>query len=1019
MSVSALLGVYVLGGLTFIPLVLCIAFLHAYITLPVRDDKSDISVLDGDKSHEAALRNSTLSDSAFESLPDELKTRAHVPDVAAGYFAVCREYVPGGINGKPPERTTPAGAVVAAESPSVYQAMYRSIFDRNKTTSPSLESASGKSKKARNVFYVVLRLGILMLYDDSEQLEVRHVISLAHYKVDIYAGGDPVPEGELWIKRNCIRLTQRTQLDKNQSASDQKPFYLFSDNCSEKEDFYHAMLQSQDSRTEADMNPPRPLKFNTPDLVRLVQQLHASEENLHTRWINALIGRVFLALYKTDQVEQFMWNKITKKIARVPKPALISKISLQKVDMGTLPPFITNPKLRELTVDGDMTVEADVSYKGNFRVEISAIARIELGSRFKAREVTLVLATTLKKLEGHILLRIKPPPSNRLWITFESAPKMELSLEPIVSSRQITYGVILRAIESRLREVISETLVLPNWDDFPFKDTESNPFRGGIWTNDAKKEPTGSLEDLVEQEEEVHSDEHDSESEDSDTPASAPASLDGAKDSNTPTPPTLDSADTQTTGFSSAVDRPPAKPKAMRSSSFARASTPVVNTNAANASATKTELREHQQDAATTMKTISKSRTVSPAETPVGSPDNPSPMQTTENRRSTSPASFDVRREQDSEPGKPTKKVDSSATLPNLVPDSADPENTSHHVHAKSKSGSSLSLPRNIPGSQDKRQIFNQSLNTASAAAKAAKNWFATRQNADGPVSPFPKAGGASSREHVPHPQRQPSDDSAENAKDTHATVHTPVTPSSELQAPLGSPANPIGRGQLIPEAGIHPKQEKKNTTGWSVPSASTLANLTLTRRKPVALKPHQTQSQSQQSPSDSPHTDHDDNLEHRPPLPSRPTSSSQFARPKHERKTSVGTAAMGVRRKSGAVPLQQGLPSPGRMRERRNITGEGRGTDAAVFVVDTPVVEGAVPGGAGLRKKGSGESLGINDGTLINKGSAESVRGQIALDGSMKGAKRRGVENVDKGKERQSGEEGVFRVEVDGDGVS
>ena len=51
----------------------------------------------------------------------------------------------------------PAGAVVAMESPSIYQSMYSNIFNRNKTMSPSLDAPNAKTKKARNVFYVILR----------------------------------------------------------------------------------------------------------------------------------------------------------------------------------------------------------------------------------------------------------------------------------------------------------------------------------------------------------------------------------------------------------------------------------------------------------------------------------------------------------------------------------------------------------------------------------------------------------------------------------------------------------------------------------------------------------------------------------------------------------------------------------------------------------------------------------------------------------------------------------------------
>lgn len=71
-------------------------------------------------------------------------------------------------------------------------------------------------------------------------------------------------------------------------------------------------------------------------------------------------------------------------------------------------------------------------------------------------------------------------------MAFESMPKMELDIEPIVGSRQIIWNPILRVIESRIREVIAETIVLPHWDDTPFTDTLSQLFRGGIWEEQLK-----------------------------------------------------------------------------------------------------------------------------------------------------------------------------------------------------------------------------------------------------------------------------------------------------------------------------------------------------------------------------------------------------------------------------------------------------------------------------------------------------------------------------------------------------
>lgn len=157
---------YLIGGLTLLPAVAVFAWYWTttqtgvkpleeppnHLADQTRRRKSNGSTKDS-KDEELKSLGAGLDEQILESL----KGRTHEADVFAGYFAVCRDYVPGGVNGRPPERTTPAGAVVAMESPSIYQSMYSNIFNRNKTMSPSLDAPNTKTKKARNVFYVVLR----------------------------------------------------------------------------------------------------------------------------------------------------------------------------------------------------------------------------------------------------------------------------------------------------------------------------------------------------------------------------------------------------------------------------------------------------------------------------------------------------------------------------------------------------------------------------------------------------------------------------------------------------------------------------------------------------------------------------------------------------------------------------------------------------------------------------------------------------------------------------------------------
>jgi hypothetical protein len=151
-GLASYLVAYLLGGVTFIPVLLLAFFYHAYVTQPVVDPVT----FHHRDSLELTNSEKDVARDELENLPVEISHRVHEPDVAASYFVVCREFTPLALTGKPIERT-PSNAVAPGSSPSVYQSMYRSIFERGRAQSPSLDGGQKGNKKIRNTFFVVIR----------------------------------------------------------------------------------------------------------------------------------------------------------------------------------------------------------------------------------------------------------------------------------------------------------------------------------------------------------------------------------------------------------------------------------------------------------------------------------------------------------------------------------------------------------------------------------------------------------------------------------------------------------------------------------------------------------------------------------------------------------------------------------------------------------------------------------------------------------------------------------------------
>lgn len=433
------------------------------------------------------------------------------------------------------------------ESKSAYSSLYKLVKNSNpRTLQVSGESAiedadmieqhvpSRNTKASAKIlsnkkhrYFAVLKHGNLFLYNNEKLKDVKHVIVLSNYLVCLWPR--TLTDGSLYSKYSAIAILKKdwsrvrrlsdnifnedwegndesriTIKDVVNSENDLPAppgsFFLHTDVNIDKEDWYFSLIKATKTETHGEFPELDPkifaktLHFETKNMVNLIQKLYSSEGQLHSKWFNALIGRIFLSLQGTDFMNDYLVTKIEKKLNKIKMPGFFDKFQIIEVRPGDGAPFFTFPVLKEINPEGDLVVSMYMHYFGGMSMQIATKMNLSLGSRFKNREVDVLLSMTLEKIQGPMLIKIKAPPSCRLWYTFEQEPTMSVKIEPVISARQMSYNIITNSIEKKLKESIKESLVLPHWDDLSFYDTTGELYRGGLWdkesrnTNEREKE---------------------------------------------------------------------------------------------------------------------------------------------------------------------------------------------------------------------------------------------------------------------------------------------------------------------------------------------------------------------------------------------------------------------------------------------------------------------------------------------------------------------------------------------------
>lgn len=520
MSLLGYIYIYLLGGITFIPIVI---FLFIYLH-PIIDENSD----------EIDEREEKVNVGEIEE-----KESTGLKTYRSGWVTVTQDY----IESIEDISSNTQSISESTENKSAYSSLYKLVKNSDSDSSSPIESSNipieGKSdttvKKSqkKHRFYAVLKHGNLFLYKNESLKDVKHVIVLSNQVVSVWPRD--IPDGQLFTKTTAICIMKRDWSRKRRMSEEfenemittndilmmnMKPpsgsIFIYCDTNIEKEDWYFSLIKAIKTESEStNLNPlvyAKTLHFETDNMINLIQTLYSSEGQWQTKWLNAMIGRLFLSLQKTEFLREFLKNRLNKKLNKIKKPGFLDTFKLVKLDAGVAAPFITWPSLREINPNGDLVVKLFLHYHGKLSFQISTKVNINLGSRFKPREVDLLLSITIEKLEGPMLVKFKPPPSERIWYSFESEPLINLKIEPIISSRQLTYNIITNSIEKKLKEAIKDSLVLPHWDDFVFYNTTNEIYRGGIWDKDIRPKERVGTDESLDMEESQQQPEEDAES---------------------------------------------------------------------------------------------------------------------------------------------------------------------------------------------------------------------------------------------------------------------------------------------------------------------------------------------------------------------------------------------------------------------------------------------------------------------------------------------------------------------------
>ena len=475
--------IYLVGGITFLPLtLLCIFFLLPDKKKPSVDDKSSVD------------RNIKVGE-YMDSVTRPEKS---------GFITIMSKFNKSVLSGK---YHAPTGLESLAVDPPTYSKLKGSnkFFCQLKNNSIVLysndvdaaETVKAHEEKTQNFDLIT---------SDLTLKDTKKIIALKDCYVTLWPPN--LSEGSLFTKKTSILIIKKSLYDsttktfklatKIEHFINNNVFFLQFDNNFDKEDWFFTILQSQrhfqnnENLSKIDSSksgyveglghffdiPPPTFHFQTSDVTKLIALNNADSNHINCKWFNLIVSRVFMSFKANNKIENIIEEKIKDKLSKV-NVSFLDDFVINDLKLGNIPPLLSNPRIVKMDLEGDLEVHFDIVFDSHFTLNVSTLMNL------LNKNYPIELKLDIKKIKGTIMIIFKKPPSNRIWYTFKSIPLLEMEIDPVVVNKSLSYNKILKPLKNKILDAFRDALVYPNFEDINYykmsTEHEDNFYKGGLW----------------------------------------------------------------------------------------------------------------------------------------------------------------------------------------------------------------------------------------------------------------------------------------------------------------------------------------------------------------------------------------------------------------------------------------------------------------------------------------------------------------------------------------------------------